>query len=222
MQETVMQDEPIHGFTFGTVRLVCRWRIYNRCLPMENRHIRALGLRELEGKQISPALVAWAKQHLEWNLQEGAAEFPNGVLLLVVDDEGKAAMSLGEYEPLAKTRAYDLVRRAQGGWKEARRTRVSPEDLWAVRGDTIVWGSSSNYIASGASSLVLDLARTWGMKVKRDESLILTVKTESTSVDEVFLASDEHGIVPASDKGGPRSKMFADGYQKLLKSMLNR
>ncbi|MDO4536616.1 MAG: hypothetical protein Q4B54_00495 [Coriobacteriales bacterium] len=222
MQDTIMQEQPIDGFEFGTLKLVCRWRVFNRRLPMENRHIRALGAREIDERPVSPALVAWAKQHLEWNLQDGATEFPNGVLLLVVDDEGKAAMSLGEYVPLSRTATRDLIERAKGAWNEARDTRVSPEDLWAVKDDTLIWGSSTNYIASASSSLVCDLARTWGMRIKRDESLIETVQDGSSKMDEVFLVSDEHGIVPASNKGGSRAKMFAAGYQKLLNSMLIR
>ena len=40
--------------------------------------------------------------------------------------------------------------------------------------------------------------------------------------DELFLVSDEHGVVPASDAAGRRAQRFADGYQKLLDSMARK
>ncbi len=219
MDDSAMKDLPIDAFTLGFPKLVCRWRLYNRCLPMENRHLRALSARQLEGGLVSPALVAWAKQHLEWTLQDAAVAHPDGVLMLVMDAEGKAAMSLGPYTPLEKTSINHLIDRAYGGIKEARETGVSPEDLWAVQGNTFIWGTSSDYTASGSSSLVVDLVRTLGMTIRRDENLINTLGVARSTIDEVFLVSDEHGIVPASDKGGTHAKRLLENYQKLLKSM---
>ena len=93
----------MRDFKLGTPALVCRWRLASGRLPLENRHLRALSRRVLDDEPVSPQLIAWAKQHVEWTLREGSAENPNGVLMLIVDEEGQAAMTVGPYEPLAAT-----------------------------------------------------------------------------------------------------------------------
>lgn len=178
--------------------------------------MRALAAREVNGAKVSAGLVAWAKQHVEWTLADGASEHPDGVLMIAVDKLGRAAMSVGAYRSLRHTTANDLFGRAQGSWREAKATRVSPEDLWIVRGDALVWCTSSEFAPSGASSLIDDLARTLGMPVKRDEDLLERSSLRGMHADEVFLVSDEHGVVPASDLGARRAQKFADSYQKLL------
>jgi hypothetical protein len=203
-------------FKLGRPALVCRWRLANKQLPLQNRHLRALAARRVNDQKISPALVAWAKQHVEWTLEEAATQHPDGVLMLVVDTEGKAAMSLGEYRPLKHVSANDLVLRATSSRREATLTGVSPEDLWIVRGDALVWGKDSFCAPSGACTLVDDLARTLGMPVRRDEDLLDRISIRGVTNEEVFLVSDEHGVVPASDHMGPRSQKFAAGYAKLL------
>ena len=73
----------------GRPALVCRWRLASRALPLENRHLRALGRRSVGGAPVSPQLIAWAKQHIEWTLSEGAARNPDGVLMVIVDEGGR-------------------------------------------------------------------------------------------------------------------------------------
>ena len=84
--------------------LVCRWRLSGGTLPLENRHLRALGKRAVGGHTVSPHLIAWAKQHIEGTLKEGSLEHPDGVLMLVLDKTGKAAMAVGPYEALPRKR----------------------------------------------------------------------------------------------------------------------
>lgn len=203
-------------FTLGKPVVVCRWRLAQRGLPLENRHLRALSLRMVNNRPISHGLVAWAKQHIEWTLSEGAHEHPDGVLMLVIDKDGKAAMTVGEYRPLVRTTANDLLRRAASAHAEACSTRVSPEDLWVVRKDTLVWGTSPEFAPCGASSLVADLARTLGMPVLHDEGLLARLQTRGFVDEEAFLVSDEHGVVPASDRSGARAAKFSLSYCKLL------
>ena len=69
-------------FTLGRPVLVCRWRLASGGLPMENRHLRALSKRVVNGQAVSTQLVAWAKQHIEWTLRDGSALNPDGVLVL--------------------------------------------------------------------------------------------------------------------------------------------
>jgi hypothetical protein len=203
-------------FRLGTPALVCRWRIANKRLPLENRHLRALAARTINGEAVSTGLVAWAKQHVEWTLEDGATEHPDGVLLIAVDEQGRAAMSLGPYRKLTRTTANDLLQRARNSWREAERTHVSPEDLWLVQGETLVWATAPEHAAAGTASLVDDLARTLGMPVRRDEELLEKMAHQGIQADEVFLVSDEHGVVPAANCAGQRARKFAASYRKLL------
>lgn len=216
------------GFELGAPALVCRWRLASRTLPLENRHLRALAARSVNAAPVSTQLVAWAKQHIEWTLADGSAPHPDGVLMLVLDAEGRAAMSVGPYDPLASASAADLAARAVAAAHEARATGVAPETLWAVRAGTLVCGAAPDRRPSGVDSLVTDLAKTLGLPVSCDPSLAAGVldgeKTRGEkgaryapdAYDEVFLASDEHGVVPAAGLAGPQARRLADGYAKLL------
>lgn len=204
------------GFSLGRPALVCRWRLAGRSLPLENRHLRALGQRTVNGAAVSVQLVAWAKQHIEWTLSDGAALYPDGVLMTVVDEAGSAAMAVGPYEPLARTTALALARRAARSAQEGERTGVSPETLWALSDGRLLWSAGRDEAAAGTASLVCDLARTLGFVVERDEGLVERALAGEDKPTEVFLASDEHGVVLASNAQGPSSQRFAAGYEKLL------
>ena len=115
------------GFELGTPALVCRWRLSGGMLPMANRHLRALAARSLGGVPVSTQLVAWAKQHIEWTLADGTRRDPDGVLMLVVDDSGRAAMSCGPYEAPLATSVSSLAERARRSQVEATETGVAPE-----------------------------------------------------------------------------------------------
>ena len=210
-----MQDEKndtpsFAGFELGVPALVCRWRLANRALPLENRHLRALAARSVSGAPVSTQLVAWAKQH------------PNGVLMLVMDIEGRAAMSVGPYDLLASASAADLAARAVAAAHEARATGVAPEALWAVRAGSLVCGTEPGWRPSGIDSLVTDLAKTLGVSVCHDPLLAADVLDGEKNLDELFLASDEHGIVPAAGLVGPHARRLVDGYAKLLEAANGR
>ena len=106
MTETA-QNSLGEGFELGEPVLVCRWRLAGGRLPLENRHLRAFAARG-----VTMPLVSWAKQHIEWTLGDGAAGEPDGVLMIVVDGQGRAAMSVGPYEPLTSADAATLATRA--------------------------------------------------------------------------------------------------------------
>ena len=212
----------MEGFRLGRPALVCRWRLAARTLPLENRHLRALGNRLLSDGPVPVQLVAWAKQHIEWTLYEGSLRFPDGVLMLVVDEGGRAAMTVGPYEPLPVTTVSALAERALHAEAEAELTCVAPESLWLVRDERLVWGGGADWRASGATSLVCDLARTLGMPVSREEGLARSVMAGSAEFDEAFLVSDEHGVVPAANAGGARSARLAEGYARLLETARER
>lgn len=126
-------------------------------------------------------------------------------------------MTVGPYEPLAVATTSALALRARQASVEAGETGVAPESLWLADHDGLVWGIGPEEQPSGAGTLMRDLARTLGFSVRRQEGLADALLSGNVpSYDEAFLVSDEHGIVPASNAGGPRSERFSAGYAKLL------
>lgn len=203
-------------FKLGKPSLICRWRLAGGKLPLANRHLRALKARSAKEALVTDRLVAWAKQHIEWTLADGAAEHPDGVLMLVVDDEGQAAMTVGPYEPLDLTASGELALRAQDAEEEGEWSGVAPELLWAAKGDSLVCAAAPDARLSGCASLISDLARTLGIKVVRDKGLLISALAGEEGLGELFLSSDEHGIVVASDAGGPLAEKFRDSYLTLM------
>lgn len=203
-------------FEVGEPVLVCRWRLCAGRLPALNRHMKALGARSLGGKAFSRQLLAWAKQHLEWTLTEGTLDNPDGTLMLLVDAQNRAAMVAGPYVALSNTELAALCARARSAEAEAANTNVAPETLWAVQDGSLLVNLSVGDIPSGATSLILDLAVTLGIPVERRATLCDELGASPAAFDEVFLVSDEHGVVCASDMQGSYGKRFADGWQTLL------
>ena len=174
-------------FKLGRPALVCRWRLSGGTLPLENRHLRALGSRTVRGAEVSPHLVAWAKQHIDWKLEPGSTSNTDGVLLLIIDEAGQAAMTVGPYEPLRTQTTSALAERAAASAREAARSTVAPESLWLVCGDRLVWGFGEGEHASGAGSLMSDLAATIGIPVTRTGGLARDVLDGCVDFAEAFL-----------------------------------
>ena len=120
-------QEAVEKFTLDKPALICRWRMSNKKVPMLNRHIRALSERLVQGEPLTHNMLSWAKQHVEWSLAEGDYTAHDGVLMLVIDVNGNAAMTVGEYEPLADTSAKALRARSAEARSEADETGVAPE-----------------------------------------------------------------------------------------------
>ncbi|MGI6230623.1 MAG: hypothetical protein ACOYJL_06905 [Tractidigestivibacter sp.] len=209
-------------FVLGNPELVLRWRLASKTLPLENRHLRALSRRTVMGRPVTSQLIGWAKQHIEWTLFDGAAENPDGVLMIVLDDKGQAVMTVGPYEPIEQPTLAVLAARAQDALSEARKTGVAPETLCVSRDNHLVMGIDRDANVSGAASLISDLASTVGLSVEYDGELVSRALTGAIDFDEAFLVSDEHGVVCASDAGGQLGERFAQGYQKLLDSVDKR
>lgn len=225
-------------FELGEPALVCRWRIAGGALPMENRHMRALGQRSVAGKKVPVNLVSWAKQHIEWDLADGTRSVPDGVLMLVVDKQLHAAMSAGPYEELVDTHKQALIGRAIDAAAEQNRTGVAPETLWVLREGTLFMAQPTGSVRSASCSLVADVAQTLGVDVKEDEELwgLLEKQIENRQqaescqeelvgstglAGEVFLASDEHGVVVAQETYAMLGEnalleRLVKGYERLL------
>lgn len=201
---------------FSRPALVCRWRLFAQALPLENRHLRALSQRDVQGQSMDLRLVAWAKQHIEWTLFTGASAYPQGVLMLVVDEDGKAAMTVGPYTPLAQPTLAALCKRVQASSLEALETGVAPESMWAFYDGMLYWGAEEFEKPSGANSLVLDLAKTLGIHVVRKSGLLQEIQDRSLHAAEIFMVSDEHGVVADREFAGSMSARMAECYKRLL------
>lgn len=200
----------LESFELAEPALVCRWRMANRHVPLLNRHIRALSQRTVNGAHPTANLLSWVKQHIEWALEAGAYADPNGVLMLVVDVNGQAAMSVGAYEPLERTEAAALVERAAGARAEQGETGVAPELLAyaGADGDRLTLVAGEGEPLCGAASLAAQLAETRGISVDRAPAW-------DPDAAELMLISDEHGAVPARGLEGPVGAFLAQSFQIL-------
>ncbi|RHS40605.1 hypothetical protein [Collinsella sp. AF08-23] len=193
------QERGLEKFELADPALVCRWRMNRRQVPLINRHIRALSQRVVNGAPLTTNMLSWAKQHVEWSLAAGEYEDPNGVLMLVIDVNGDALMSVGPYEPLADTSRAALVSRASIARAEAAGTGVAPELLGVLTADgRVLLAATPGEALCGAATLVEQLAAVRGHAVER--SLVDGVTAEQVAGaagegDAVFLISDEHGVV---------------------------
>lgn len=190
---------------------------------MANRHLRALGARTIGGRRLSRNLVNWAKQHIEWTLDTGAAEHPDGVLMLLVDEDEHAAMTVGPYEPLEDTTLDALLDRAVAASLEASGTGVAPETLWLVSDGGLRALAPEGNTFSATTSLLRDLAATVGLPFDREPLPLahdaLVGLTEAA--DEAFLVSDEFGVVLPQGSNAedmPLASKLSDSYERLLEA----
>ena len=205
-------------FELNEPALICRWRMAGRHIPMLNRHIRALSQRTVGEGPLGRNLLSWVKQHIEWSLAEDASVDPDGVLMVVVDVDGRAAMSVGAYEPLADRSPGALEARAADARREADATGVAPETLCLLRSGELVIGASGEGFLCGTMTFVEQLARARGLAVRFDPELAGVAEPS----DEVLLVSDEHGVVAAPDEGASEkdrelAAFFSEAYETLRK-----
>ncbi len=175
--------------------------VENKKVPMLNRHIRALSERLVQGEPLTHNMLSWAKQHVEWSLAEGDYTAHDGVLMLVIDINGNAAMTVGEYEPLADTSAKALRARSAEARSEADET------------GELAFVAPADECLCGTATLIEQLAQTKGIPVTR-------VDIPAQLKGALFLVSDEHGVVPAAETDVAEADaatvaFFAEGYEKL-------
>lgn len=208
------------AFTLDAPTLVCRWRMHAKHVPLLNRHIRALSQRRVNGAPLGHGVLSWAKQHVEWSLAEGAYAERDGVLMLVVDVNGNAAMSVGAYEPLADASRTALAARAEGARVEAAETGIAPEVLCAAAPDgRVLLGAAPDEHLCAVATLIEQLAETRGHAVERvlsngegasTDMALCAAMSAAGSGAAFFLVSDEHGVVPAAENAGIDGVSAAD------------
>lgn len=198
------------GFKLGKPALVCRWRLAGRSVPLLNRHMRALSQRRVQGEPLTVNLLGWVKQHIEWSLAEDPSAVADGVLMLVVDEDGQTAMSTGAYEPLADASAEALIERAVAARAEADATGIAPELLCCVRDGALALGATESSARSGAATFIRQLAETRGHAVSFDPAL--PERARIGIAGTLALISDEHGVVveAVSDDAGEAADAAAD------------
>ena len=125
------QERGLEKFELAEPALVCRWRMARRGVPMLNRHIRALSHRVVNGAPLTTNMLSWASSMSSGRLPRGEYSDPDGVLMLVIDVNGDALMSVGPYESLADTSRTALAARAGQARVEAVASPGSPRSCWA-------------------------------------------------------------------------------------------
>ncbi len=220
-EDFVANQESPENFELATPALICRWRMSKKKVPMLNRHIRALSQRRVNGEPLTTNMLSWAKQHVEWSLEVGVYDDVNGVLMLVIDVNGNAAMTVGAFEPLADTTLAALRARAEEARSEQSETGVAPEVLCRVDGNTLYVGASAEENLCGSLTLIEQLAEVRGYQIERTADL-----SQANDVPGAyFLVSDEHGVVSASDNAETPenadnrtvAEFLAEGLAKLFK-----
>lgn len=186
-------------FKLGKPALVCRWRLAGRSVPLLNRHMRALSQRRVQGEPLTVNLLGWVKQHIEWSLAEDPSAVADGVLMLVVDEDGQAAMSTGAYEPLADASPEALIERAVAARAEADATGIAPEVLCCAQDSALVLGAPESSARSGAVTFIRQLAETRGHAVSFDPAL--PERARIGIAGTLALISDEHGVVVEAAPG---------------------
>lgn len=210
-------------FHLDAPALVCRWRLAGRHVPLLNRHMRALSQRRVNDKPLTTNLLGWVKQHIEWSLAEDPAAVADGVLMIVVDKNGQAAMSTGVYQTLEDASLEGLAQRATSAQTEGLECGVAPEVLCAAVDGGIVLGLKESDPAAGSVSLVKQLAETRDLDVTYDPALPYRALSGILG-GKAFLVSDEHGVVAAADGPGlPEDDRMVDflveSFAKLLDAM---
>ena len=195
-------------FELAEPALVCRWRLARKHVPLLNRHVRALSARRVNGGPLGTNMLSWVKQHVEWSVAEGSYPEADGVLMLVVDVTGQAAMRVGAYEPLPSTEAAALVERAASARVEQGETGVAPELLAYAGPDGLTLVAGEDEALCGAASLAAQLAETRGMAVGRAAAW-------DKDAPELLLISDEHGVVSADGFEGPVGAFLSQGFETL-------
>lgn len=204
------QERGMEPFNLDAPALICRWRMAGKRVPLLNRHIRALSQRTVNGAPLSHNMLSWVKQHIEWSLAEGDFSIRGGVLMLVIDVNGNAAMTVGEYEPLADVSRAALLARAEEAAREAASTGVAPEVPCCVEGDVLTCFVEEGVPVCGAMTLVEQLAATRGLACARGPLAMAEVAQGS-----LFLVSDEHGVVPADGVEDEFVALCRQGYERV-------
>lgn len=201
---TTVANDVIEDQFVGEPELTLRWRLYNRQLPLKNRHYRTLAQRGL-----TDGLISWIHQHIEWTLPEGSLANPCGVLQIRIDTNSRAQMEIVDFVPLAPRTAHELIEYAATAGQQGD-SGVDTDVAWIARAGRLIALTPQTPVLSGANSLLVQLAEAQHITCEFDENAALE------DGDELFLASDEFGFVPSTDRAGELAQRFAGYWERFL------
>lgn len=179
--------------------LVFRWRYVDATIQLYERR-----LRSLASFNVGPAVQAWVRSRLEWMQDNKLSERPEGVLELTITPEGDVGMSMQE---IAEPPAISSESLSWDG--EGRLSGCSIEgSVWGVRPEGVrVWPGE---LRRAADTFARDLLSTLGYTLLPEP-----LSEDALDGGELFLVSDEFGVIPCEGREGPVGEKLASCFRKL-------
>ena len=168
-------------------KLEFRWRYTNKTIHLYERR-----LRSLSAFNVGPAVQAWVRSRLEWVRDNKFYELPDGLVVLTIDPEGMVDIQQEEL-PQAPVLTRAMLDAGE-----------LPGTLWAARNGQLFVEQEPRH---AADTLVRDLAKTLGYEV--------VVGELSLDDGEVFVVSDEFGILPLEETQGQVTNKLIECFDKL-------
>lgn len=181
-----------------TANIDLRWRLAGGKLPMRERHLRSLKALGIDGP-----MQSWVRTRVEYVLDNHAAEHPDGALHLVIAPDDKVTFSV---EPLRELPALsaadvDVVSGSVAGIDDA--------TVW-LAGEKCLTAAAPDGVVSAMDTTLCDLATTLGYTVQAR-----AVAADEVQGAELFVTTDEHGVVPVEGCSGEQAAKFAELLSRL-------
>lgn len=148
-------------------------------------------MRELSHLELPPPLIAWVHERLEWAAANLLGSDTDAVLVLDVDLQGEAQVSLDDCIALPPLGEDDLL--IEDGFVKGISTGegVWPATVWLATEDgTLIASAEELFLA--VDTLAEQLATTQGIPVTKAIQTTQVLK----EAQAVFAVSDEFGFVP--------------------------
>ena len=202
VSEENLQREEL-GRTVPAQGLDLRWRLANGDLPLRERH-----LRSLADLGVGSPMQSWMRTRLEYVLENHAVENPNGTLHIQMDGEGRTTFEVGPLGETPTLSVADLLER--GG---AVVGCSVPGTVWLAADNSLI-AATDRKLIDAAATTVRDLAKTLGYEVAERPVPSEQVRAQGA---EVFLVSDEFGVVAFEGHGGAIATKFTELLNRVLK-----
>jgi hypothetical protein len=188
-------------------KITLRWRVHDGQIPLFHRH-----LRTLQAFEVSPPLLAWVHERIEWAKDNLLGSTTNGILVLAIDPRADAVVTYEELREPPDLTLGDLC--LAGG---ATFASVKPElgisaMIVAQIDDKLV--ALSGAFVSATATLLRDIAQTLSI----DLELASLCLDDLATAQAVFAISDEFGFLPIgkqpTDPQSPAARI-ASAFAKL-------
>lgn len=165
---------------------ILRYRVKEGKVLLFNRHI-----RELSHFEMSPPLIAWVHERLEWAAANLLGKDTDAVLVLSVDPKAEVKVSLEETRPLPHYDKDDLLIDDDTIRGLCTGEGVWPSTVWLAQADGSLVASTKELFAA-ADTLTEQLATTQGITVSSAPQTLIDYEQAPAA----FAVSDEFGYVP--------------------------